>query len=281
MNRFGRRPLLAGAAALAAYPIVGCESASVRPAPRRLAPPNANPELLAARAAIDGAGANVFRLFPQADADHHDPFVLLDDFRVAPPAGFPMHPHRGFEAFTYMLGGSFHHRDTMGNDSVVSTGGTQRFTSGRGARHSEMPAEERINHGIQLWVNLPQRDKHIEPEYAAVDGRDIPEEGQGETVVRTVVGPGSPSHLRTEMSYVDLDMRRAARHEREIPVARRGFIYVIEGALQIGDREVPEQTLAFLVPGEVHIVAKTAARAVMLAGKPHDYPIHQHGPYVD
>jgi quercetin 2,3-dioxygenase len=288
MPRFGRRPLLAGAAALAAYPVLshsvlGCDaSMPLRPSARRdRVPPNADPSLLAAVPAIDGQGANVFRLFPQANGDHHDPFVLLDDFRVAPPAGFPLHPHRGFEAFTYMLGGSFHHRDTMGNDSVVTTGGTQRFTSGRGARHSEMPAEERINHGIQLWVNLPERDKHIEPEYEAVDGRDMPEEAHGDVVVRTVVGPGSPSRLRTEMTYLDLDLRRATRHELEVPDGRRGFVYVVDGDVEVGDRAVPPQSLAFLVAGEAAITAKSRARVVVLTGKPHGYPIRQHGPYVD
>ena len=292
LPRFGRRRLLAGAAALAAAPaLAACEAGPVsrprRAAPRgHGAPPNARPALITAMPALDGQGARVFRLFPQQPGDHQDPFILLDDFRVTPPAGFPLHPHRGFEAFTYMIDGSFHHRDTMGNDSVVTNGGTQRFTSGRGARHSEMPAEERVNHGLQLWVNLPPELKRIEPEYEAIHGPDIPEQGRGQgargdLVVRTVVGPGSPVRLRTAVRYLDLEARGPAAYETEVPAGSKALVYVVSGQVRIGDVTVEAGKAALPVPGELALRTEGPARFVYLAGASQGQPIRHHGPFVD
>ena len=118
-----------------------------------------------ARWTKEGRGATVRRIFPGPDIRHLDPFVLLDDFGVRRPAGFPMHPHRGFEAFTYMIEGAFFHKDNLGNESEIFAGGTQRFTSGKGAWHSEMPSTDGRNRGLQLWVNLPRRLKPMPPDY--------------------------------------------------------------------------------------------------------------------
>lgn len=284
-RRLARRSLLGGAAAVAVSPLVAaCEPSTApraRLAPARRAPPNARPRVLAAQPAIDGRGARVRRLFPQRPGDHHDPFVLLDDFRVAPPAGFPMHPHRGFEAFTYMIDGRFHHRDTMGNDSVVASGGTQRFTSGRGARHSEMPAARQVNHGLQLWVNLPRELKRIAPEYEAVHGPDLPETAEGDVVVRTVVGPSSPTRLRTAVTYLDLDARGATRWEAEVPRGASALLYVVAGRVRVGDVEVDAGHAALPEAGELTVRTEGRARFAYLAGARQAQPIRHHGPYVD
>ncbi len=117
----------------------------------------------------EGDNAEVNRLFPlPGRLMHYDPFVLWDEFTVQPGAGFPTHPHRGFEAITYVFSGEMQHADNLGNTSTVGPGGAQRFTAGRGIEHSEMPGETQATRGIQLWINLPQRLKQLDPDYQEV-----------------------------------------------------------------------------------------------------------------
>ncbi|MBM4360021.1 MAG: pirin family protein [Deltaproteobacteria bacterium] len=278
--RLSRRKALVGSAVL-----VGCRSElpgpEATPAKAPAVGPNTNPTLVRARRSKDGADADLLRLFPQVPGQHRDPFVLLDDFRVSPPAGFPMHPHRGFEAFTYMLDGSFEHRDTMGNESRVTTGGTQRFTSGSGARHSEMPGQQGVNRGIQLWVNLPRRLKTTAPTYAAVHGRDLPVESRDGAVVRTIVGPGSPVALQTPGDYRDVTLPKDARFEGELLPDWQGLVYVADGAVRVGDVELREGQAGLLVAGAFGLRALADARVIHLAGLPHREPIVHRGPYVD
>lgn len=279
-----RRVLAWLAGAVAVAPLVACrpDSPMVAAAPLvRRASANADPARLLARATTDGAGATLKRLFPGAELRHLDPFVLLDDFDVAAPAGFPMHPHRGFEAFTYMLDGRFHHRDTMGNDSEVATGGTQRFTSGRGARHSEMPGAGQSNRGLQLWVNLPRELKQMDPEYAAVHGADIPDVTRGRARIRTVVGPESPVVMRTDMRYLDIALPRGVAYEDEIAPAWKGVVYVIDGSVRVGDTRFRAGEAALVQPGEIGLRAEPDSRVAMIVGRPHDQPILQRGPFVD
>jgi hypothetical protein len=278
-----RRDLLAGLTGTAIAPFVAGCSADEPPPPARprTIEPNARPETVAAVSTSEGRGATVDRLFPTVRSSYRDPFVLLDDFRVAPPAGFPDHPHRGFEAFTYMLDGAFHHQDNLGNDSYVASGGVQLFTSGRGARHSEMPGEARPNRGLQLWVNLPRALKPMEPEYAAVQARDIPEVGARGVRTRTVVGPGSPVRVRTEMRYLDLAFERGARFADELASHLRGLVYVLDGRVKMGDVELAAGTAAIPVPGALELVALNDARVVLIAGRPHGEPIRHRGPFVD
>jgi hypothetical protein len=230
----------------------------------------------------EGAGARVRRLFPIPGLRHHDPFVLFDNFSVGPDAGFPPHPHRGFEAITYMLDGAFQHKDNLGNRSVVSSGGAQRFTAGRGLVHSEMPAAPELNRGIQLWINLAQRDKHIDPGYQQVDAADFPQQATASGTVRTIVGPGSPLSLHTPVLYLDISLIRDGRHTVDIPAGYRGLLYIISGkiaaageSLDAGDAllltEMPQLTLQ----------AATDTRCVLVAGAPHNEPIRQHDSYVD
>jgi redox-sensitive bicupin YhaK (pirin superfamily) len=264
--------------ALAGAVLVGCDASTP---PRPTVAPNTRPRIVRAVATREGQGARVHRLFPQRGSDHHDPFVLLDDFRVAPPAGFPEHPHRGFEAFTYMIEGSFEHRDDMGNESVVTTHGTQRFTSGRGARHSEMPGESRINRGLQLWVNLPRAEKQIPPDYAAVHGHDLPEVSVRGAVQRTIVGSGSPVALRTPVRYLDLRVPAGVAFEEEVPSGWQGMIYVADGHARIGDVELTAGDAALLAAAAFEVRALDDARLFVLAGRSHGEPIVQRGPFVD
>src|SRR5262249_45322142 len=203
------------------------------------------------------------------------------DFDVEPPAGFPTHPHRGFEAFTYMIEGAFHHVDNLGNDSVVSAGGTQRFTSGSGAWHSEMPGGDGTNRGLQLWGNLPRPLKQMNPNYAglaasrhatkALDGGDL----------RTIVGTGSEVELQTAVRYADVSLRPTAVFHDVVEDGWNALVYVIRGAIEIAGEHFEEQEAALPSAGPLKIFARTAARFAVLAGKPHHEPIIHHGPFVD
>lgn len=276
-----RRELLGGTLALGAVACVDPPSRAQTGADP--VPANAARIVRKIRAmpAIDGAGATVARLFPTPELRHLDPFVVLDDFDVRRPAGFPDHPHRGFEAFTYMIEGAFHHRDSMGNDSIIGPGGTQRFTSGRGARHSEMPATDGRNRGLQLWVNLPRRLKRIDPSYDGIAGEQMPIETLGDRVIREVVGARSPVVLQTEVDYLDVELLADASFERSVPDGHNALIYVLDGELELlGDRLGGGEAL-LPTAGHVAIRASAPSRFLWLSGRPHGEPIRQRGPYVD
>lgn len=240
------------------------------------------PYILPAEDTEEGAGARVKRLFPTYRRRNFDPFVLFDEFFVAPPAGFPPHPHRGFEAITYMFAGSFRHEDNLGNQSVVATGGAQRFTAGRGLVHSEMPAGTDLSHGIQLWINLPKRDKDIDPGYQQVDAAAFPDHDIPGGRLRTVVGPGSPLLIRTPMLYYDVVLNAGSSHQTPVAEDFNTLAYVVAGAIETDELQVTAGQ-AILLERVAHFAARAAAdcRFVLIAGRPHHEPILQHGPYVD
>ncbi|HTM47005.1 MAG TPA: pirin family protein [Polyangiaceae bacterium] len=280
-----RREAIAGIASLATAPLIGCESGGVARSAdhgKRKDAPAAEPLVIVpAVHTTDGNGATLARVFPSPYLQNLDPFVLLDDFNVGPPAGFPTHPHRGFEAFTYMVQGAFHHIDNLGNDSAISAGGTQRFTSGRGAYHSEMPATDGENRGLQLWVNLPRRLKQMNPNYAGNDARTIPETRNASEKRRTVVGGNSPVELQTQVSYMDITLNAGARFQHTIEDGWNTIVYVISGALELAGNRIAEQQAALPKPGELSLLAVGPTRFAFLSGKPHHEPILHHGPFVD
>lgn len=280
-----RRTILRGlGGTLAVVASAGCVPPPTREQLDAGIPPAKILQRLTARATVDGQGATLQRLFPGPALRHLDPFVLLDDFDVRQPAGFPDHPHRGFEAFTYMIEGAFHHRDSLGNDSVIGPGGTQRFTSGRGARHSEMPASEGSNRGLQLWVNLPQRLKKIDPSYAGTEGGSIPERPASEGLlgrVREVVGASSPVVLQTEVEYLDLDLLADARFTHAVPAGHNAIVYVLEGRVALLGETLIRGQAILPSPGSITVVAEQPSRVLWLSGRPHGEPIRQRGPFVD
>jgi quercetin 2,3-dioxygenase len=277
-----RRQVLEGALALGAIACVEPPTGAGKRARDAVAKPLARVlQRIVSRPAIDGDGATVQRVFPGPALRHLDPFVVLDDFDVRRPAGFPDHPHRGFEAFTYMIEGAFHHRDSLGNDSLIGPGGTQRFTSGSGARHSEMPGTDGPNRGLQLWVNLPRRLKQMAPSYAGIAGADMPRvEGPGH-VLREIVGPRSPVVLQTEVEYFDLELLADASFEHELLAGRNALIYVLEGEVSLLGEQLAAGEALLPTSGVIQISAAVPSRVVWLAGRPHGEPIHQRGPYVD
>ena len=231
----------------------------------------------------EGDGVDVHRLFPvRQDRMNYDPFVLWDNFNLGPDRGFPTHPHRGFEAITYMFTGSIEHKDNLGNHSTVTSGGAQRFTAGRGMEHSEMPDSVENSNGIQLWINLAQNKKTIEPGYQQVNEENIPNiEFEGGNK-RVIVGEGSPVQLETPVRYLDVYLQSGATMTEQVPNDFRGFIYLLSGELTINENNVNSKEAAFFENvEELNIKALEESHFMLCMGQPHGEPIRQYGPFVD
>jgi len=229
----------------------------------------------------EGAGARVRRLFPAPGRPWRDPFVLFDEFFVPPGGGFPDHPHRGFEAITYVLDGAMHHRDNLGNDGVVGPGGVQRFTAGSGIVHSEMPAGKEVAHGVQLWVNLKKSDKNVGATYQQVVPDHIPDSKIDGCRVRTVVGPGSPVQVNTPMLYLDVELAPGSNHGAQLPDDHRGVVYVISGEVRVAETGVRAGEALAVGPGVVEVTTGPGGRYLLVTGKPSGEPVLMRGPYVD
>lgn len=231
---------------------------------------------------IDGDSARIKRLFPTHFLLNYDPFVLLDEFFVEEGSGFPTHPHRGFEAITYMLDGAFRHKDNLGNNTVVTGGGIQRFTAGKGLLHSEMPEARGINHGFQLWINLPGRLKKIDPEYQQVDAKDIPETKKDGITVRTIVGNSSPVLIKTDILYQHILLEKDSEYTIQKSPSQNGFIYQHYGKLLIDSDDIGSGEAYFLENNTIFTLkAIESSGFILLLGQPHNEPIIQRGPYVD
>ena len=231
----------------------------------------------------EGDGVAVHRLFPVTrDRMNFDPFVLWDNFNIEPGHGFPTHPHRGFEAITYMFNGSIEHKDNIGNQSRVTSGGVQRFTAGRGLEHSEMPDTQESSNGIQLWINLAQELKSIEPSYQQVDKDNIPLKKIKGGKIRVIVGDDSPVELKTVVRYLDVALDSNATLIERVDENFRGFIYLLSGQLSVNTQSVGQQQAYFFENiEELEIKAALESHFMLCMGKPHKEPIRQHGPFVD
>jgi redox-sensitive bicupin YhaK (pirin superfamily) len=229
----------------------------------------------------EGAGATVRRLFPNKYLTHFDPFVLLDDFSIRPPAGFPDHPHGGFEAITYMLEGGFHHVDNLGNDKIIMAGGLQKFTAGKGIVHSELPGTHGLNRGLQLWIRLPSRLRDAEPDYQQVEAVDVPERPLDSFSVRVIAGEESPVKLHTKITYLDVDLRPRRNFAWSTEPETNVLLYLLKGELVVDHSQVNRGEAALLTNGDtVEAKAVDEARFVMLSGKPHNEPIILRGSFV-
>ena len=245
--------------------------------------------------ASDGAGVKLNRVIGQPALPDLDPFLMLDAFGSDDPeayiAGFPDHPHRGFETVTYMLAGRLRHRDNKGNEGLLTAGAVQWMTAGRGIVHSEMPEqEEGLMQGFQLWVNLPAKDKMTAPRYQDLAPALIPvvELGAGARAkiiagelagVRGPVQPGA-----TDPLFVDLMLDAGARAAVQTAPSHNAFVYVYEGEASVGEpaRRLPHGSVGVLSLGESVVVAAgaTGARLIVAAGKPLREPVAKYGPFV-
>ena len=242
--------------------------------------------------ASDGAGVKLTRVIGQPALPDLDPFLMLDEFGSDDPeayiAGFPDHPHRGFETVTYMLAGRMRHRDNKGNEGLLTAGSVQWMTAGRGIVHSEMPEQEQgLMQGFQLWLNLPARDKMSAPRYQDIAPEQIPTVSPAPGVTAKVIagqwaGVSGPVEAgATEPFYVDLWLAAAAGVEVPLPSDHNAFVYVYEGAAEVAGQALERATIAVLGRGgAVRIDTDHGARLIVVAGKPLHEPVARYGPFV-
>lgn len=256
----------------------------------------------------DGAGVRLTRVLTPDLQQRLDPFLMLDHFANDNPddyiAGFPSHPHRGFETVSYMLSGRMRHKDSAGHEGLVSDGGVQWMTAGRGVVHSEMPEQQDgAMEGFQLWLNLPGHAKMQPPGYRDIQRSEVPEFTTPDGLtVRVIAGtaftangtpvPGAVQRAHTEPLYLDLHLP-ADGTEFSLPIPRghNAFVYVYRGTLQVLDdtgsaSRVPAQRMALLGAGGDGVTLRAdpgstePPRALLVAGKPLGEPIAQYGPFV-
>lgn len=251
--------------------------------------------LVAGQPTSDGAGVKLTRVLTQDLQRRLDPFLMLDAFGSDNPddyiAGFPDHPHRGFETITYMIAGRMLHRDSAGNEGLLENGGVQWMTAGKGVIHSEIPQQEAgVMEGFQLWLNLPGRDKMNTPWYRDFKNAELPQFTTPEGVSVTVIAGeshgvgGAVTRETTAPVYLDLHMAAGARFEQALPATHNAFVYVYRGEVKVGGQRVPAGRMALLAneagADGVVIEASGDAKALLIAGRPLNEPIAQYGPFV-
>jgi redox-sensitive bicupin YhaK (pirin superfamily) len=261
--------------------------------------PRAIARILPAMNTSDGAGVRLRRSLGSGEGTRLDPFLMLDEFSSVNPgdyiAGFPSHPHRGFETVTYILDGHMRHEDHLGNQGDLKSGGVQWMTAGRGIIHSEMPQQEEGRmRGFQLWINLPAKEKmkpagyrDIGPEEIPV--HDLPGGGQVKVIAGQLhtgdVSLTGPIHgLSTEPTYLDVALPAHAMFSQRMTLGHNAMAYVFEGSLQLSGNQTQLAThsAAILTDGDyVEFVAGSeGARFLLLSGRPLHEPIVQYGPFV-
>jgi redox-sensitive bicupin YhaK (pirin superfamily) len=242
----------------------------------------------------DGAGVKLKRIIGQPALDMLDPFLLLDEFRSDSAddyiAGFPEHPHRGFETVTYMLAGHMQHGDNHGNRGDLVPGSVQWMTAGRGILHSEMPQQENgLMWGFQLWVNLPAKDKMTAPRYQDIGPERIPVVHPAEGVeVKLIAGElagatGPVEGIPTAPVYLDVALQPGARFTLDLPAGHHGFAYVFDGeSALVGGEPLQRSELGVLSDGEQLQLAggDKASRLLVVAGRPLQEPVARYGPFV-
>ena len=245
--------------------------------------------------ATDGAGVKLTRILGTHSFMNYDPFLLLDEFRSEDRqdyiAGFPSHPHRGFETITYMKQGRFRHKDSIGNEGLLNAGAIQWMTAGKGIIHSEMPeVEEGLVWGYQLWLNLPAKDKMIDPRYQDIQAEDIPvveEPGRWVKIMAgNYKGQEGASQTRFPVMYFDVQLEPGVDFSQPMPMDMNGFVYLYDGSAQVGPPDHGEAASKgdLVLLGEGDLLALTAgekgAGMLVIAGQRLNEPIVRGGPFV-
>jgi len=246
----------------------------------------------------DGAGVRLLRVIGGPGLERFDPFLMLDEFGSENPgdyiAGFPSHPHRGFETITYMLEGRMRHEDHMGHVGLLGSGGVQWMTAGRGVIHSEMPEQqEGTMRGFQLWLNLPAADKLCAPGYRDFAPEEIPSLRNAEGVgVKVIAGhfeedrigaDGAVQRPQTEPQLFDLQLPAGSQVTPKLAEGLRVMLYVYEGSLGVGDARTEASAgrlLRLSDQGALRLQSQGGARVLLIAGRPLGEPIVQYGPFV-
>jgi redox-sensitive bicupin YhaK (pirin superfamily) len=244
---------------------------------------------------MDGAGVKINRVLTGPLQHRLDPFLMLDAFGSDKPgdyiAGFPEHPHRGFETVTYMLTGRMRHRDSGGNEGLITDGGVQWMTAGRGVAHSEMPEQnEGLMEGFQLWLNLPSQDKMCEPWYRDIPNEEVPRFAlDNGATVQVIAGQthgvtGAVVRETTQPLYLDVNLPEGATVDLPLPAGHNAFLYVYRGDVVVEGKGVPQARMAILDNAAdadgVRIKASQDSKLLLIAGRPLKEPIAQYGPFV-
>ena len=245
----------------------------------------------------DGAGVKLTRVLTQQLQERLDPYLMLDNFKSHNPddyvAGFPNHPHRGFETITYMITGRMRHRDSAGNEGLLQNGGVQWMTAASGVIHSELPEQENgAMEGFQLWLNLPAKDKMNDPWYKDFQSDDLPKYSTEDGVDVTVIAgqshgiEGAVTRDITEPSYLDIYLPAGTSFSQAIPADHNAFAFVYRGTIEIAGETVPTKTMAILENNTdtdgVTITADSSedTKVILITGRPLGEPIVQYGPFV-
>ena len=245
----------------------------------------------------DGAGVKLTRVLTQQLQERLDPYLMLDNFKSDNPddyvAGFPNHPHRGFETITYMITGRMRHRDSAGNEGLLQNGGVQWMTAASGVIHSELPEQENgAMEGFQLWLNLPAKDKMNDPWYKDFQSDDLPKYSTEDGVDVTVIAgqshgiEGAVTRDITEPSYLDIYLPAGTSFSQAIPADHNAFAFVYRGTIEIAGETVPTKTMAILENNTdtdgVTITADSSedTKVILITGRPLGEPIVQYGPFV-
>ena len=251
--------------------------------------------LVVGQATSGGAGVKLTRVLSQPLQRRLDPFLMLDAFGSDQAddyiAGFPDHPHRGFETVTYMIAGRMLHRDSAGHEGLLENGGVQWMTAGRGVIHSEIPQqEEGVMEGFQLWLNLPAQDKMSAPWYRDFAAGELPRFTTEDGVEATVIAGeshgvrGAVTRAVTAPLYLDLHLPAGTSFSQPLPAGHNAFVYVYRGQVKLGEVEVPVRNMAILANAAdrdgVRVEASEEARVLLIAGRPLGEPIAQYGPFV-
>lgn len=258
--------------------------------------------LVQGSATTDGAGVSLTRFLHGPQLQRRlDPFLMLDAFGSDDPdqyiAGFPDHPHRGFETITYMLEGRMLHQDSAGNEGLLNNGDVQWMCAGRGVIHSEIPQQvEGRMEGFQLWLNLPAADKLSQPWYQDISSSKIPLlkldsgavvrviAGQAQQLGQEQITAGAMQRPVTEPLYLDVELPTGASISHAIPASHNAFVQLYRGQINIGTTSLQAPKMAILTNDlaatGVTITATTASRYLVIAGQPLSEPIEQYGPFV-
>lgn len=245
------------------------------------------------RTVLEGGGFKVRR--PAAMGSLMSPFLLLDemgpaDYAPGEAVGAPWHPHRGFETVTYMLAGEMEHEDSVGSKGVITPGDVQWMTAGKGIIHSELPTKKMMEegglmHGFQIWVNLPAKDKMMNPRYQDITADQSPTIEKDGVWARVIAGEclGIESSIDTviPITYVHVKMESGATLDKTLDTELNGMVYVFKGEVSIEGKSVKDGSLALLSAGsEVTIEAKESSEFLILAGPELNEPIARYGPFV-
>jgi redox-sensitive bicupin YhaK (pirin superfamily) len=246
---------------------------------------------------VEGAGVHLRRSIGTRSLDHLDPFLLLDHFESVDPAdyeaGFPYHPHRGIETVTFVRTGEVQHRDSLGHRGSIGAGDIQWMTSGSGILHEEMPQvrPEGIG-GLQLWLNLPARDKMIRPKYRDLTAEKLPEAVlDGGARARVIAAEaadgrliGPVEGLAVAPKFVDVTLPPGATFREAVPRGHTAFAYVDQGEVRFGPRQVVARAPALVVFDDGDVVeawgGPAGGRILLAAARPLGEPIARHGPFV-